>query len=60
MVFSFGPFKPPSKRKDDTNDISFENPDVGLLELKKKLGVASSRGPNAQLTKKAPPSLKLV
>ena len=27
-----------------TNDISFESPNIGLLEFKKKLGVASSRG----------------
>ena len=26
----------------DTNDISFKSPDIGLLEFKKKLGVASS------------------
>ena len=44
MVFSFGTFDPPSKRKNDTNDISFKSPDIGLLESKKKLGVASSRG----------------
>ena len=42
--FLFCPFKAPSKSKDDTNDISFESPDIGLLEFKKKLGVASSRG----------------
>ena len=44
MVFLFCPFRPPSKRKYDTNDISLESPDIGLLEFKKKLGVASSRG----------------
>ena len=33
MVFSFGPFEPPSKRKNDTNDISFESPDVGKVIL---------------------------
>ena len=44
MVFSFGPFEPPSKRKNDTNDISFESPDTELLEFIKKLGVASSWG----------------
>ena len=38
MVFSFGPFEPPSKRKNDTNDISFESPDIGLLESKTKIG----------------------
>ena len=38
------PFRPPSKKQNDTNDISFESPDIGLLEFKKKLGVASSRG----------------
>ena len=42
--FLFCPFEPPSKRKYDTNDISFESPDIGLLESKTKLGVASSRG----------------
>ena len=39
--FLFCPFKAPSKSKDDTNEISFESPDIGLLEFKKKLGVAS-------------------
>ena len=33
MVFLFGPFEPPSKRKNDTNDISFKSPDIGLLEF---------------------------
>ena len=50
MIFSFGPFEPPSKRKNDTNDISFKSPDIGLLEFKKKQGVASSRGHHCPIT----------
>ena len=60
MVFLFCPIRPPSSRESATNDISFKSPDIGLLEFKKKLGVASPGGATAQLTKKAPPSLKLV
>ena len=38
------PFRPPSIKQNDTNDISFESPNIGLLEFIKKLGVGSSRG----------------
>ena len=31
-------------KRNVTNEISFESPDIGLLEFKKKLGVAPSRG----------------
>ena len=35
-------FWPPYKETNDTKDISFESPYIGLLEFKKKLEVASS------------------
>ena len=38
------PFRPPSKKQNDTNDISFESPNIELLEFIKKLDVASSWG----------------
>ena len=44
MVFSFGPFEPPSKKKNDTNDISFESHDIGLLESKTKIGILAVLG----------------
>ena len=37
-------FHPPSKRNSETNDISFESPNIELPESEIKLGVASSRG----------------
>ena len=46
QVFSqmFWLFWPPFKRNSETNDISFERPDIQLLESEMKLGVASSWG----------------
>ena len=52
-VFSFGPFEPPSKRKNDTNDIPFESPDIGLLESKTKLGLVLSYTVNVLVAKTA-------
>ena len=42
--FLFCPFKPPSNKRNVTIDILYETPNIGQLEFKKKLGVASSRG----------------
>ena len=52
--------RPLSHEKNNTNDISFESPNIGLLEFIQKLGVASFWRWPAHLTKKAPLSLKLI
>ena len=43
-VFCFVHFNHLPIKRNATNDISFETPNIGQLEFKKKLGVASSWG----------------
>ena len=53
-------FYPSFQQSSETNDTSFESPNIELLKSRKKLGMAYPEGGHALLTEKALPLQKFI